>query len=129
MEDDATILPWKTDTRQVQGRNTERRLIKESGGVVHPSSGSGPIKDDGHTDETLIEVKDAIHVHRIIADDLLALYQRGIRQRLIPTYVVRFANGLILEGTIRADTGMYLMETPTAPATTPTSRKKQKGSK
>jgi len=103
-EEEHIILPWRPNTRQQQGRITEKKLIKAKGGRPHPSSGSGHIKQDGHNDHCLFEVKDALHSHRIMADELLALYQRGIRQGLIPTYMVRFSNGLILEGVVRAET-------------------------
>ena len=102
-KDKATILPWRSDTRQEEGIKREKEIIKTMGGVRHPSSGSGKVKHDGHTDEALIEVKDAVHVHRISADELTALYQRAIRQRRCPTYVVHFANGLVLEGVVRVD--------------------------
>jgi hypothetical protein len=103
MTEDATILPWQPDTRQQQGRKTERRLVTEEGGVFHPSSGSGHVKQDGHNDHCLFEIKDAAITHRIDSQELMALYQRGVRQGLIPTYIVRFACGLILEGAVRMD--------------------------
>jgi hypothetical protein len=102
-EDKATILPWRPDTRQEQGIVTEKRIIHDRGGVRHPSSGSGKVKQDGHTDGELIEVKDARRSHRISVDELMALYQRGVRQRRCPMYIVHFANGLVLEGVVRVD--------------------------
>jgi hypothetical protein len=99
------ILPWRPSTRQQDGRATEKRLLRERGARNHPASGAGKIKDDGSDDEHLYEVKDANASHTVKGDDLLALYQRGIRQGLVPVYLIRFGNGLILEGTIRADTG------------------------
>jgi hypothetical protein len=101
------ILPWKPDTRQVQGRKTEKQLILKLGGVVHPSSGSGRIKDDGHDDQRLFEIKDAGRTHRIDVKDLIALYHRAIRQNRTPTYMIRFAGGIILEGTIRPEEGTW----------------------
>lgn len=107
MNEEATILPWKPDTRQQQGRNTEKRLITEMDGVVHPSSGSGHVKDDGHSDDHLFEIKDAVTIHRVDVRELMALYHRAIRQNRVPIYMVRFAGGIILEGTVRPDMGTW----------------------
>lgn len=98
------VLPWKVPTRQDEGRSTEKRLLKERSARSHPASGAGRIKHDGSTEAELIEVKDANKSHTVSGDDLKALYQRGIQQGLEPVYVIRFKNGLILEGRIRADT-------------------------
>lgn len=103
--DDDNILPWRPMTRQQQGIMTEKQLIKRYGGVRHPSSGSGPIKQDGHTEGELFEIKDAGKRHTVNSGELLVLYQRGIRQRRQPVYVIHFANGLILEGYVRLDLG------------------------
>ena len=38
---------------------TEAKILKERGALVHPNSGAGTIKDDGHDDDYVYEVKDA----------------------------------------------------------------------
>lgn len=94
-------LPWEPKTRQQQGRQTEKTVVKKRGGRVHPNSGAGRIKDDGSSDSEVIEVKDANKQHTMVASDLEALYVRAVRQGKDPVYVVRFTNGIEAEVSLR----------------------------
>lgn len=85
-------------TRQVQGRITEKKILKERGARAHPMSGAGSIKDDGSNDEYLFEIKDAVKKHTLDADALWALFKRGIQQDREALYLVHFAkNDFVLE--------------------------------
>lgn len=83
-------MPWSPRTRQEEGRKTERKVVRDRGGRVHPNSGAGHIKDDGSSDTELIEVKDAIKSHTIKASDLFALFRRAAKQSKDPVYVIQF---------------------------------------
>lgn len=89
----ANVLPYAPrDTRQVEGRKTEGRILKALGAVLHPNSGAGNIKDDGHDDHRLYEIKDARKTHTLKADDLRALFVRAVRQGKQAVYLVYFSD-------------------------------------
>ena len=94
-------IPWKPRTRQQEGDRTEKKIIKQMGGRVHPRSGAGSIKHDGSTDDELIEVKDANKTHSILANYLYELFVTAVRQGKQPRYIVKFTNGIILDARIR----------------------------
>lgn len=88
-------LPWAGSanrTRQVEGRQTEARILKMRGARVHPNSGAGHIKDDGSDEHRLYEVKDARKTHTIKADELRALFVRAVRQNKQGIYLVYFSD-------------------------------------
>lgn len=92
-------LGWFPDSRQVEGRKTEREILRKRGALAHPNSGAGNIKDDGHDDERLYEIKDARKSHTLKGADLEALRRRAARQGLEGTYIVYFSDlDLTLEG-------------------------------
>lgn len=69
---------------------TERKIVKQRGGRVHPRSGAGRIKDDGSSETELIEVKDAVAMHTLKAADLFKLFRRAVAQGKDAVYVVQF---------------------------------------
>jgi len=83
-------LPWRHRTRQQQGRETERKVVKRRGLIPHPNSGAGPIKDDAHDEESVYEIKDARKQYTIKADEMLATHRRAIRQGRQAVWVVVF---------------------------------------
>lgn len=86
-------LPWSPAvSRQEEGRRTERRVLKERGAKAHPMSGAGRIKDDGHDDEYLYEVKDTPKNYTLKGADLKGLHQRAARQGRSARWVVYFAD-------------------------------------
>lgn len=97
-------LPWKPRTRQQEGDRTEKRIVKQMGGRVHPRSGAGSIKHDGSTSELLIEVKDAKRSHSVTGDYLLELFKTAARQGKEARYVVHFKDaGVTLEARVTKD--------------------------
>lgn len=96
-------IPWKPRTRQQEGDRTEKKIIKQMGGRVHPRSGAGSIKHDGSTKEQLIEVKDANKTHSVLANYLYELFVIAVRQGKEPRYVVKFSNGIVMDAVIRKD--------------------------
>ena len=92
-------LPWKPRTRQEQGRQTEKKTLKEHGMKSHPASGAGSIKYDGSNDDVVMEVKDADKSHRLDGKYLEGLYKNAIRQGKDPVMVVNF-RGVRLVATI-----------------------------
>ena len=94
-------LPWKVRSRSQQGLQTEEQIVKKRGGRVHPRSGAGSIKDDGSTEETVFEVKDAVKTHTIKSTDLNTLFRRAVQQGKDAEYIVYFgADDLTLTGKI-----------------------------
>lgn len=91
---------WSPDTRQVQGRTTERKVLKARGAKVHPNSGAGRIKDDGHDDEAIYEVKDAQKSHTIKAVEIRGLRKRAAEQGKQGVYIIKFP-GFTMECFIR----------------------------
>lgn len=87
-------LPYSPKTRQMQGRATEKRVLKSMGARQHPMSGAGRIKEDGSTPDLLIEVKDANKSFTLNGADLLQTRTRAIRQGKTGCWVITFANGL-----------------------------------
>ena len=85
-------VPWKRRSRQVEGRRTEQRILKERGAVLHPNSGAGSIKEDGHTDDFLYEVKDANKSFTLNGKELLVSIIRGIRQGRQARWVIYFTH-------------------------------------
>jgi hypothetical protein len=99
-------LPWSPRSRQQEGIRTESRIVKKRGGRVHPRSGAGKIKDDGSTDEEVMEIKDAKRSHTLKASDLEALYKRAAQQGKEARYIVYFSdNDLAAEITLRRGEG------------------------
>lgn len=95
-------MPWTPRTRQKEGDRTEKKVVKDMGGRVHPRSGAGSIKHDGSTEDLLIEVKDAARSHTMNGEYLLELFTTAVRQGKEPRYVVTFKDaGLIVDCTIR----------------------------
>lgn len=83
-------MPWQPRTRQKQGDKTEKEVVTKKGGRVHPRSGAGSIKDDGSTDDAILEVKDANLVHTISGRDLAALFKRATRKGKRAEYIIYF---------------------------------------
>lgn len=96
-------LPWKPQkTRQVEGRDSEKRQAKKHGVRLHPNSGAGHIKDDGSNDECIYEFKDANKTHTLKGEDLDGLFRRAVRQGKEAKYVILFGHvGLEAEITLR----------------------------
>lgn len=72
---------------------TEAKILKERGAMVHPNSGAGRIKEDGHDDIYLYEVKDAVKSFTLNAKDLRATFVRAVRQGLLPCWLIYFNDG------------------------------------
>lgn len=90
-------LPYKPHTRQVQGRRTEKKVLRSLGARQHPNSGAGRIKEDGSTPDHLIEVKDANRTFTLNGEDLLVTYLRATRQNKEGVWIITFANGMEAE--------------------------------
>jgi hypothetical protein len=58
--------------------------------VLHPNSGAGRIKEDGHTDDFLYEVKDANKTYTLNGKELLTSITRAIRQGRQARWVIYF---------------------------------------
>ena len=87
-------MPWAVPSRSVQGRKTEEKIIKGRGGFVHPNSGAGRIKDDGHNRDTneQYEVKDANKSYTLKGSELLTLFKRAVRRGRTATFIVYFTD-------------------------------------
>lgn len=83
-------LPWAVKSRQMQGLDTEKRLLKERGAKVHPRSGAGRIKEDGSNGETVYEVKDCRKTYTLKAKDLRASFVNAVRQGKDSTWLIYF---------------------------------------
>lgn len=55
-------------------------------------SGAGKIKDDGHTDESLFEVKDARASFTLRAAEMRGLFRRAIAQGKLGVLLVYFSD-------------------------------------
>lgn len=97
-------VAWKIPSRSIQGRITEKKVLKRRGAKVHPNSGAGRIKDDGSDQERLYEVKDAVKTHTLKAEDLRSLRVRAAKQGKAAVYIVKFP-GFELECTIFPERG------------------------
>lgn len=89
-KDSTTALPWKTRSRQKQGRVTEKEIAKKRGARVHPNSGALRIKHDASDDETLYEIKDANKTYTLSGKELLELWKRSAMELKEPVFVVYF---------------------------------------
>lgn len=69
----------------------------------HPMSGAGSIKDDGHDDDYVYEIKDANKSFTLNAKDLSDMHTRAARQTRQARYIVKFANGITAEITIKKE--------------------------
>lgn len=83
-------LPYKPKTRQEDGADTEKRILRGRGARQHPRSGAGRIKYDGSDDDDLIEVKDANKSHTLQASLLNDLFVTATRQGKDAVYIVTF---------------------------------------
>ena len=83
-------MPWNPRTPQDNGRKREKEILKGLGAMAHPMSGAGRIKDDGHDDEYLYEVKTAAKQFTIKEKDMDALWTRAMKAGLEPVYIVEF---------------------------------------
>ncbi len=81
---------WSAPTRQVQGRRSEKKILKDRGAKIHPNSGAGKIKDDGSTSEEIIEVKDANKTFTVNAKDIRALRSRASQQGKQGVLIIKF---------------------------------------
>ena len=101
---DLPRLPWKPRTRQQQGLDSEKKLLRDEGMRVHPASGAGHIKHDGSDARRLGEVKLTSKSFTLSASYLHGLMTRAIRQEREPVMFVEFDDpkfGCIAEITIR----------------------------
>ena len=90
-------LPYKPKTRQVQGRVTEKKILRDRGARQHPNSGAGRIKEDGSDEDYLYEIKDANKGFLMIGRDLLTSWGRAVRQGKEAVWIITFANGIEAE--------------------------------
>ena len=93
-------MPWKANTRQVEGRVSEKKTAKELGARLHPNSGAGRIKFDFSNAETIFEHKDAGKTHSLNAAFLMDLFRKATRQSKDAVYIVQFENGIRIVGRI-----------------------------
>lgn len=93
-------LPWNPVTPQVKGIQREKAILKDIGALRHPMSGAGRIKDDGHDDQNLYEIKTAEKTHTVNSDELGALWKRAVKQNLDAVYLIEFGNGMVLRGVV-----------------------------
>ena len=68
--------------------------------MAHPMSGAGRIKNDGHDEDHLYEIKTAKATHSVKATDLKELWQRAVQQGRDAIYLIEFGNGFTLTGTV-----------------------------
>lgn len=93
---------WSPPTRQVQGRVTEKKWLKARGAKVHPNSGAGRIKDDGHDEDSIYEVKDANKTFVVNAKEMAALRKRAAQVGKQGVLVIKFP-GFVMECFIRQE--------------------------
>ena len=60
--------------------------------MIHPNSGAGHIKEDGHDDECLYEVKDARKGFRLTAAELKRSFVRAVRQQRTAVWLIYFSD-------------------------------------
>jgi hypothetical protein len=85
-------MPWKRRTRQQEGRVTEKSILKERGALIHPNSGAGSIKEDGHDEDNLYEVKDtASKSFTLKMAELFRSYVRACRQGKTAVWIIYFS--------------------------------------
>ena len=83
-------LPWTADTRQVQGRKSEKKILKKLGIRQHPNSGAGKIKFDGSNEDAIVEVKDANKSFTMNAAYLNSIYTTAIKQSKDAVLLIQF---------------------------------------
>jgi hypothetical protein len=66
--------------------------LKKRGAILHSNSGAGSIKEDGHDDVYLFEVKDARKTFRLSAAALRATFVRAVRQGRVGCWLVYFSD-------------------------------------
>lgn len=86
----AKNIGWSPRSRQKEGELTERKIVKERGGRVHPRSGAGSIKWDGSSDEEVMEIKDANITHTLNGQMLDDLFRKAMKLGKSPVYIVQF---------------------------------------
>lgn len=91
-------LPYGEKSRQQQGRDSEKKQAKKYGARAHPMSGAGKIKDDASDEDWIYEYKDAVKTHTLSAAALNALLCRAEAQGKDAAYVIKFDNGVTMEG-------------------------------
>lgn len=97
---DSTRTKWSPPSRQQQGRSTEKKILRSIGARQHPNSGAGKIKEDGSTEEELVEVKDALKSFTLKAVDLNTSRRRAAQQGKQAMWLIQFP-GFILECRIK----------------------------
>lgn len=85
-------MPWAgKDSQQEKGRKHERKKLRDRGALAHPASGAGRIKDDGHDEDHVYEVKfTGKKQFTLKAADLRATFQRAIRQGKLAVWLITF---------------------------------------
>ena len=89
---------WSVPSRQQQGRDTERALLRKRGMQQHPMSGAGSIKYDGSDRETIAEVKDANQSFTLKGKELGESYRHAVREGKEAVWLIKFADGLLPRG-------------------------------
>lgn len=80
---------------------TEAKILKQRGALVHPNSGAGAIKDDGHDDDYVYEVKDARKTITLNGNEVLATHKRATAQGRQAKWLIQFSDlGITAEMTI-----------------------------
>jgi hypothetical protein len=83
---------------------TEAKVLKSRGALVHPNSGAGAIKDDGHDDDYVYEVKDVAKTITVNGKEVLATHIRALRQGKQAKWLLVFTElGITAEMTITQD--------------------------
>ena len=85
-----TRYAWRKRSRQQEGSNTEKQILKRLGARAHPRSGAGKIKHDGSTEEELIEIKDAGKTFTMNGTYLTSLWRVAIKQDKKPVLIIKY---------------------------------------
>lgn len=94
-------MPWRTPTRQEVGLQEEAIILKLHGARQHPGSGSGQIKEDGSTDEEIIQIKTVNSTVVLKGIDIQQLWLAASRTNKRARLIVFFDSlGLRLEGEV-----------------------------
>jgi hypothetical protein len=93
-------LPYGVDTPQVTGRKVEKQILRDRGARQHPMSGAGRIKEDGHDEDNLYEIKNANRSFALNSEDLRQSWKRAAQQGRDAVWIVQFANGITAEMTL-----------------------------
>ena len=70
---------------------------------LHPRSGAGRIKQDMSDEEFLLEHKDAAKSIQVSGAYLRSIWLEAVKVGKTPMFVIKFGNGMVLEGTIRKE--------------------------